>query len=161
MGKVTLKADPNFTRDKTGAGSIEYFSPKQDTVRYGTGLKTPHPKLGTHGIVYNPNENTEEDIMLDMLHGMTSDKEYSRLRDKFKEQTISDRGGDIKYFYEKDKKEGRARDGYEQWLDNYVDGLIRSEISTATQGDYALEREGNTPCLKPLLVPIKGIRRNL
>jgi SHS2 domain-containing protein len=148
MGKVTLKADPNFTRDKTGAGSIEYFSPKQDTVRYGTGLKTPHPKLGTHGIVYNPNENTEEDIMLDMLHGMTSDKEYSRLRDKFKEQTISDRGGDIKYFYEKDKKEGRARDGYEQWLDNYVDGLIRSEISTATQGDYALEREGNTPNMK-------------
>jgi hypothetical protein len=150
MGKVTLKADPNFTRDKTGAGSIEYFSPKQDTVRYGTGLKTPHPKLGTHGIVYNPNENTEEDIMLDMLHGMTSDKEYSRLRDKFKEQTISDRGGDIKYFYEKDKKEGRARDGYEQWLDNYVDGLIRSEISTATQGDYALEREGNTPNMKSI-----------
>ena len=150
LGDVTLKEDPNFTRDKTGAGSIEYFSPEQDNIRYGTGLNTPHPKKGTHGIVYNPNDNTEEDIMLDMLHGMNTVPEYAKLRDAFKKQTLKDRREDINFFYEKDKKEGNAPDGKEAWVNNYVDGLIRSEISTATEGDYALEREGNSPTMKSI-----------
>jgi flagellar basal body rod protein FlgC len=71
MGNITLKSDPSFTKEKTGLGEIEYFSPTQDTITYPTEYKYPHPNLGTHGIVYNPNiNNVEESVRLDLLHGM-------------------------------------------------------------------------------------------
>jgi len=151
LGEVTVKADPNFTRDATGGGSIEYFSPDQEVIRYSTGLNTPHPKKGTHGIVYNPKSNTEEDIMLDMLHGMAdADPKYKELRKKFEQQALKDRRNDVEFFYKKDLENGNAPDGKEWWIKNYVDGLVRSEISESKTGDYAEERKGNSPAVKKM-----------
>ena len=158
LGNITLKADTAFTSDKTGVGDIEYFSPDsgRDTITYSNGYKYPHPNPGTNAIVYNPKTNTQEDIFLDLLHGMpASDPEYNKLRENFKQQTLRDRGEDIKYFYQKDKEQGKASDGYESWVDNYVDGLIRSELSSDTTGGYFIERQGNSPEMKALATKLK------
>lgn len=156
LGNVTLKADETFTREKTGEGDIEYFSPTQDSVRYGK-YTAPHPKLGTHGILYNPKTNNEESILLDMLHGMKDvDATYAKHREAFKQQTLKDRAGDIKHYYEQDKAKGKASDGYNSWVDNYVDGLIRSEISEQQTGDYAVERKGNSAAMKAQALKLKN-----
>ena len=41
MGEVTLKADPEFTSEKTGVGDIEYFSTESDrgVVTYPNGYQ--------------------------------------------------------------------------------------------------------------------------
>jgi len=158
LGNITLKADTNFTSAKTGVGDIEYFSPDsgRDTITYSNGYKYPHPNPGTSGIVYNPNTNTQEDIFLDLLHGMpASDPEYAKLRERFKQQTLNDRREDINYFYQKDKEQRKAEDGYESWLNNYVDGLLRSELSSDTTGEYSIERQGNSPEMKALAAKLK------
>jgi len=143
LGDVTLKSDTTFTRDKTGGGDIEYFSPKQDTIRYETGLNYPHPKLGTTGVVYNPNTNNNESIALDLLHGMNVDPVYKKHRDEVKNSILKNDSGRLNYFYNIDLKEGKAGDGKESWINNFVDGVIRSEVSDDTTGDYALERTEN------------------
>lgn len=159
MGNITLKADTSFTKDKTGVGDIEYFSPEEgrDTVTYDTGYKYPHPNPGSYGIVYNPKTNNQESIFLDLLHGMSAaDPTYSKMREDFKQQTLKDREGDIKYFYKQDKENGRANDGYDAWLDNYVDGLIRSELSSDTTGGYSIERMYNSIEMKKLAEQLKS-----
>lgn len=61
----TIVADPTFTRDKTGAGEIEYFN--EPEITYTNGYKKINPVKGP-SLVYNPNSQTEEDIKLDLLH---------------------------------------------------------------------------------------------
>ena len=157
LGEVTLKADANFTRKNTGGGSIEYFSPTQDSIRYQNGLTVANPKLGTHGILYDPNTNDEEDVILDMLHGMKeADPKYNKIREEFKALTLKDRGGDANHWYEYDLNRGEAQDGKESWINNYVDGLIRSEISERQTGDYAIERKDNSLAMKKKAAELKN-----
>lgn len=156
MGAVTLKADADFTRDKTGVGDIEYFGNKNNgrqSIIYDNGFEYQHPKPGTHGIVYNPNTNGEQSVMLDMLHGMTDDPIYAKHRSEFKDEFlktfpgympavfqddmamrlpdikskfISD-GGNENEFNKLSPKQivDEYTDGYDKFVDNEIDGQIR------------------------------------
>jgi len=139
MGEVTLKPDTAFTRDKTGAGSIEYFSPTQDTITYDNGYKYPHPGLGTHGIVYNPQSNTEQDVALDMLHGMSAaDKTYAKRRNSFGESFMDSKfSSDLNREWERYNEETEGKnDGYEQFKKNYLDGTVRNLMFEGTPEDF-------------------------
>lgn len=61
----TVVSDPTFTRDKTGAGEIEYFD--EPEIIYANGYRKTNPTKGP-SLVYNPNSQTEEDVKLDLLH---------------------------------------------------------------------------------------------
>lgn len=140
---LVIDADTNFKPFEIGYGGIEFYSPEQSEITYGEGYSYEHPSKGKYAVKYNPEKAGEQDIFLDLLHGMDADPEYKKLREEFKKQTLRDRGGDIEYFYNKDKKEGFAEDGKERWIDNYVDGLIRSELAVGSE-DYAKEAFGNS-----------------
>jgi len=143
MGKVILKADTSYTKDKTGAGSIEYFSPKERSITYNTGYKYKHPQRGTHGIVYNPNTTTEQGIALDMLHGMTQDKTYDKYREEFMDvmgkskfnndlqnewqQFKDERGKDIPFW---------KQEKFEKFKSNWIDGIIRNLMFEGTPEDF-------------------------
>jgi hypothetical protein len=60
-------SDPNFTREATGAGSIEYIN--EPNISYPNGYVLNNPTNGPT-IIYNPNDNTEDDVMLDALHAL-------------------------------------------------------------------------------------------
>lgn len=157
LGSVNLHADENFNREKTGLGSIEYFDPEQDQITYPNGFTYKNPKKGSHNIVYDPKNTKEEDVFLDMLHGMTgSDPKFAKLRSKFKEQVLADRSEDMEYFYNQQKNLGHAPDGKEQWVENYVDGLLRSELSEAKEGGYAEESKYNSKAIKSQAQEIKA-----
>ena len=58
--EYTAIPDTTFTRDKTGAGSIEYFSSQHpEGIIYPNGYHRKHPIPGKDVILYNPNENDE------------------------------------------------------------------------------------------------------
>jgi len=139
MGEVTLKADKNFTRSKTGVGDIEYFSPDptHKNVTYPNHYSYNHPKVGTHGIVYNPTTNNEQSIMLDMLHGMTVDPVYNKHREEFKAAFISAFPGYMKATYDPKKN----RDGFDQYVNNEIDGQIRNLMyeGDRNKGSYSEE----------------------
>ena len=76
--------DPEFTREKTGAGSIEYFSAEEpEGITYPNGYHRDHPMSGKDTIkdviLYNPNDNDAQDIRLDALHIMPKDPTYDAL----------------------------------------------------------------------------------
>lgn len=138
MGKVALKQDTKFTRDITGAGSIEYFSPTQDTITYDNGYKYGHPSKGQHGIVYNPNFNTEQDIALDMLHGMGVDKNYDKYKnDLIKAVSNSKFNGDlIGQWNEYNTQTKGENDGFNSFKNNWIDGMIRNLLFEGTDKDF-------------------------
>lgn len=138
MGEVTIKADPEFTRDKTGVGSIEYFGiqDNRDRVTYGNGYSYPHPKKGTHGIVYDPKTNNEQSIMLDMLHGMTSDTVYNKHRDEFKKTFLERHKSDFEADWEREREEYGEGDGKEQFKENWIDGHIRGLMFEGTPEEF-------------------------
>ena len=138
MGSVTLKADKNYTKDKTGRGDIEYFSPTQDTITYtGTGYKVPHPNMGTHGIYYNPETNDSQQIMLDMLHGMGADPGYAKLYKDFQAANLKNFKGDFEKHWQRVNAETKGEnDGKEQEWKNWVDGNLRSLMFQGTDEDY-------------------------
>jgi len=145
MGNVTLKADTGFTKENTGIGEIEYFSPTQDTITYPTKYKYPHPNLGTHGIVYNPNiNNVEEAVRLDLLHGMPiSDKVYAKHRDEFGKSFKKENQEDIDYWWNKDKEEYGDLDGKESYEKNYIDGIARGLLLQGKPEDMGYSTEAN------------------
>lgn len=88
----TIIADPTFTRDKTGAGEIEYFN--EPEITYANGYKKANPVKGP-SLVYNPNSQTEEDIKLDLLHHY---REYDPVyQDLLKDYTNTQDPGQILY----------------------------------------------------------------
>lgn len=144
MGEVTLKSDENFTRENTGVGSIEYFSPEKgrEKVTYDNGYVYNHPKPGAHGVVYNPNENDEQDIMLDMLHGMNTDPNYKGHRDEIKKILL---GGNRKYDIEREWKEYDTEtkgknDGKESFIESWIDGEIRGLMFEGTPEEFKRKR---------------------
>ena len=128
LGNVTIKPDESFTKEKTKAGDIEFFSPDTPQVTYSSGYVAPHPGPGTYGILYNPINNNEQNIRLDMLHGMPeADSHFRRLRNSFERSVKhSDIHKSMNHWYDKDKESGNAEDGRKRWMDNYVDGQIRT-----------------------------------
>lgn len=88
----TIIADPTFTKDKTGAGEIEYFN--EPEITYANGYKKANPVKGP-SLVYNPNSQTEEDIKLDLLHHY---REYDPVyQDLLKDYTDTQDPGQILY----------------------------------------------------------------
>jgi len=137
MGAVVIKADTNFTRENTGVGDIEYFSPNQDTIRYNTGYKYAHPSKGSHGILYNPKTNDQQSIMLDMLHGMKdADPQYAKIRNEFKSAIINKFKGDLEEEWKDYAKENPENDGKQQFTENWIDGHIRGLMFEGTSADF-------------------------
>ena len=99
------------------------------------------PKLGTHGILYNPNTNNEQNIMLDMLHGMKTDPKYKQYRSDFSDAFIKANGQDLKNDWENHNKETKGNnDGFEQFKNNWVDGQIRGLMYEGTDADFKKQR---------------------
>ena len=80
LGNVKVKADTEFTKEKTGIGDIEYFAPGQEAITYPTGERVKHPGSDRrHTVLVNPDTNDAQNVALDMLHGLgAEDPTYSR-----------------------------------------------------------------------------------
>lgn len=139
LGRVTVKADKGFTPERTGVGSIEYFSPGQKVVRYPSGAEVKHPGPDKRpAVLYNPDLHDAQSVALDMLHGL--DEVDPTYRDMLKEFGDSLNEEEIRYWYNKDVKEGVAMDGYDQFRQNYIDGKIRNLLFQGSEEDFARAR---------------------
>jgi hypothetical protein len=136
VGELTLHPDEDFTSENTGAGSIEYMSPTTDTIRYPSGLKYPHPKPGTHAIIYNPNSEDMQGIEMDMVHAMRTDKEYLPYLNAFEGAVLDKFKYDKFRNYDRENPNQEYGDGYEQWKNNSIDGDIRGLMFEGTSQDY-------------------------
>lgn len=162
--------DTTFTRDKTGAGSIEYFQAKYPQgITYPNGYHKEHPKPGKDVILYNPNENDEQDIRLDALHIMPKDATYDVLNELYRNAA---KGTDVEWIarqrYEEDvRKYGTANiDSYESYFNNEADGLLRNMFIEGTpeyikSKRYYPDKEQLAEWNKPLLGYISEIRKYL
>lgn len=135
LGNVKVKTDKEFTKDLTGIGDIEYFAPGQKAITYPSGARVKHPGSDKrHTVLVNPDTNDAQNVALDMLHGLAAeDPTYNRLVQEFGEALGED---DPKHFYELDRKEGLAEDGYDQYRQNYIDGKIRNLLFQGSQEDF-------------------------
>lgn len=128
--------DTTFTRDKTGAGSIEYFSAEYpEGITYPNGYHKTHPIPGKDVILFNPNDNDAQDIRLDALHIMPKDATYDALNTLYRDAALnSDVAYNAKLRYEEDaKKYGKENiDSYEQYFNNEADGLLRNMFIEGT-----------------------------
>jgi hypothetical protein len=145
MGNVVLKADRTFTRDKTQVGDIEFFDSNKlenNTITYNNGFKVKNPNPNGFGIIYNPDNNNEQNIMLDMLHGMTKDKAYAKHREEFSNAFLNSKyGEDYKREWEQYNKETNGKnDGEQQFRDNWIDGNIRNLMFEGTDEDFKKAR---------------------
>lgn len=136
VDKPVLKADKTFTRDYTGTGDIETFVPypggdnSKITYRNGNSVLNPN-KDGGFGIVYNPDTNGRDNIALDMMHLMHSDKNYEKLWNSFADEYEKTDLGDNpaltwKNMSKKDRDNIESTDGYNQFRSNMMDGNIRT-----------------------------------
>jgi hypothetical protein len=143
LGRVTVKADPSFTREATGIGDIEYFAPGQKVVRYPTGEDFKHPGPDRRpAVLVNPETNTAQTVALDMLHGMSeASPQFSGMLKEFGDSLSEE---EIRYFYNKDLKEGYAGDGYEQYRQNYIDGKLRNLLFEGSEEDFVRARYNPT-----------------
>lgn len=132
----TAVPDPEFTKEKTGQGDIEWFDETHpDGVTYRNGYHRDHPIPGTNVVLYNPNTNNEQDIKLDALHGMYKDPTYDTLNQLYREAA---KDGDVMYnakkAYEEDLKESNPEDldPFDQYFNNEADGLLRNMFIEGT-----------------------------
>lgn len=162
-------ADPNFTREITGAGSIEYFPAESEGITYPNGYYKSHPNPGQNVILYNPTENDEQDIRLDALHIMPQDLIYNALNAEYR---YAAKNSDVMYNaqqrYNEDAKNYGIEniDSLESYFNNEADGLLRNMFIEGTPEyiesrryypDKTQLREWN----KPLLPYIDQIRTYL
>jgi hypothetical protein len=149
---LNIYKDPNFNASNYGYGNIEFIFPGGDgTVNYGDDYQYTSPTPDKYTVAYNPKGAKKGDIFLDLMHGMRDDPEYMTLLDNFSSAVKQGRGDDMDYFYQMDADKGFASDGKQRWDENYIDGILRSELSrkglgrrTKSKGDYKLERSSNT-----------------
>lgn len=138
LDNIDFKAIPDstFTRDKTGAGSIEYFQKEHpEGITYPNRYHKPHPSPGNDVILYNPKENDEQDIRLDALHIMPKDATYDALNTIYREAAKnSDVVWNAKHRYDEDVKNfGKEKlDSFIQYFNNEADGLLRNMFIEGT-----------------------------
>lgn len=174
---LEIHADTNFKAFEYGYGGIEYFSKGSEQIDYNepnSDIRDPKKvyknpsKSKTHSILYYPKEFTrhnnekvtinDQDIYLDLLHGMPEDSTYNALRGEFKDTIIKERKEDINYFYNRDLKGGQAQDGYDRWVDNYVDGELRATQSEGNP-DYDEAKKYHSESLTNIGNKIKNYMR--
>ena len=139
LGDVSVVPDREFTREVTGIGDIEYYGPEQGAITYPSGsvVDRPSPR-GRHTVLVNPDTNDAQSVALDLLHGMSdSDPTFSAMLGKFGDSLDE---GEIRYWYNKDREEGYAEDGYEQFRRNYIDGKLRNLLFEGSDEDFARAR---------------------
>ena len=138
LDNIEYKAIPDttFTKERTGAGSIEYFPAEHpEGIIYNNGYYKPHPNPGNDVILYNPKENDAQDIRLDALHIMPKDATYDALNTLYRNAALdSDVSYNAKKKYDEDvKKYGKDNvDSYEQYYNNEADGLLRNMFIEGT-----------------------------
>lgn len=139
LGDISVVPDREFTRDLTGIGDIEYYGPDQEAITYPSGsvVDRPSPR-GRHTVLVNPDTNDSQAVALDLLHGMAdADPQFRRLLQEFGSSLDE---GEIRYWYSKDREEGYAEDGYDQYRRNYVDGKLRNLLFEGSEEDFARAR---------------------
>ena len=137
LGNIDFEVwkDPTFTREKTGAGSIEYFNAKHPGITYLNGQYVANPSPGKDVIMYEPSTNDEQDVRLDALHIMPKDATYDALNALYRNAA---QNSDVAYNatknYERDKqKYGKNNiDSYQQYFNNEADGLLRNMFIEGT-----------------------------
>lgn len=89
-------------------------------------------------MLVNPDTNDAQSVALDLLHGMEeADPTFNALRGEFGDSLDE---GEIRYWYNKDREEGYAEDGYEQFRRNYIDGKLRNLLFEGSDEDFARAR---------------------
>lgn len=142
-------ADPTFTRDRTGTGSIEYFAAEHpEGITYINGYHRDHPMPGRDVILYNPNDNDEQDIRLDALHIMPKDPTYAVLNDIYRAASWDAR--DDNYF--------NAKVAY---TDDRVNQAVRYVIDRATGKDTNERYYGTDPFIQYFENEADGTLRSL
>lgn len=139
LGDVSVVPDRGFTREVTGIGDIEYYGPEQGAIRYPSGnvVDRPSPR-GRHTVLVNPDTNDSQAVALDLLHGMAdADPTFSAMVREFGDSLDE---GEIRYWYNKDREEGYAGDGYDRYRQNYIDGKLRNLLFEGSDEDFARAR---------------------
>lgn len=132
--------DPEFTKEKTGVGSIEYIA--EPEIKYNNGFVLKNPN-NTPTIVFDPNTNTIDDIQLDALHHFrNTDQKYQSVLKPFQDYLLNNRRGDIFWNSElgqKFRESKQSPNTYEDFLDNNVnnqyiiqgiDGVLRDLMAS-------------------------------
>jgi len=136
---VSVVPDRGFTREVTGIGDIEYYGPDQGAITYPSGnvVDRPSPR-GRHTVLVNPDTNDAQNVALDLLHGMAdSDPTFRNMVREFGNSLDE---GEIRYWYNKDREEGYAGDGYDRFRQNYIDGKLRNLLFEGSDEDFKRAR---------------------
>ena len=84
-----ITKDSTFTRERTGAGSIEYFN--EPSITYDNGITIKNPN-NNPTILFDPNTNTVDDIKLDLLHHYREyDPVYQQKLNAYQSALMSDK----------------------------------------------------------------------
>lgn len=131
--------DPEYTSEKTGAGSIEYI--RQPEIKYKNGFILKNPNE-TPTIVFNPDTNTIDDIQLDVIHHFRyADPKYQQVLKPFEDYLLQNKKGDIfwnselgKIFRDAKQKDSSFSDFIdkninEDYIAQGIDGVIRDLLA--------------------------------
>lgn len=131
--------DPEYTNEKTGAGSIEYI--RQPEIKYENGFILKNPNE-TPTIVFNPDTNTIDDIQLDAIHHFRfTDPKYQQVLKPFEDYLLQNKKGDIfwnselgKIFRDAKQKDSSFSDFIdkninEDYIAQGIDGVIRDLLA--------------------------------
>lgn len=148
MGDINIIADRNFTREKTGVGDIETFvnnengNPIYNTVTYENGFKITNPTPNKTTVIYNPDTNNEQNVALDLLHGMTRDGNYNSVRNDFKKAFLnSENGRELDLAWQDYNKETRGNnDGKQSFIENEIDGVLRNLLFEGSDEEFSKSR---------------------
>lgn len=131
--------DPEYTSEKTGAGSIEYI--RQPEIKYENGFILKNPNE-TPTIVFNPDTNTIDDIQLDAIHHFRyTDPKYQQVLKPFEDYLLQNKKGDVfwnselgKIFRDAKQKDSSFNDFIdkninEDYIAQGIDGVIRDLLA--------------------------------
>lgn len=131
--------DPEFTREKTGSGSIEYI--RQPEIKYKNGFVLKNPNE-TPTIIFNPDTNTIDDIQLDAIHHFRfTDPKYQQVLKPFEDYLLQNKKGDIfwnselgKMFRDQKQTDSSFNDFIdkninEDYVIQGIDGVIRDLLA--------------------------------
>ena len=131
--------DPEFTSEKTGAGSIEYI--KNPEIKYKNGFILKNPNE-TPTIIFNPDTNTIDDIQLDAIHHFRyADPKYQQVLKPFEDYLLQNRKGDVFWnselgeIFRDQKQTNSSFDDFiekninEDYISQGIDGVIRDLLA--------------------------------
>lgn len=138
--KYHIYRDPEYTSEKTGAGSIEYI--RQPEIKYKNGFILKNPNE-TPTIVFNPDTNTIDDIQLDTIHHFRfTDPKYQQVLKPFEDYLLQNKKGDVfwnselgKIFRDTKQKDSSFSDFIdkninEEYIAQGIDGVIRDLLAS-------------------------------